>query len=58
MAKTPMTTRGAELLRVELHRLKSVERVRSVRFVSNGISMQSWRALGTRNVGDILGNDW
>ena len=30
----------------------------SVRFVSNGISMQSWRALGTRSAGDILGNDW
>ena len=26
MAKTPMTTRGAELLRAELHRLKAVER--------------------------------
>jgi transcription elongation factor GreA len=26
MAKTPMTTRGAELLRVELQRLKAVER--------------------------------
>ncbi len=26
MAKTPMTTRGAELLRVELHRLKTVDR--------------------------------
>ena len=26
MAKTPMTIRGAELLRVELHRLKAVER--------------------------------
>jgi transcription elongation factor GreA len=26
MAKTPMTIRGAELLRVELHRLKTVER--------------------------------
>ena len=26
MAKTPMTLRGAELLRAELHRLKSVER--------------------------------
>jgi transcription elongation factor GreA len=26
MAKTPMTTRGAELLRVELHKLKTVER--------------------------------
>ncbi len=26
MAKTPMTLRGAELLRVELHRLKSIER--------------------------------
>ena len=26
MAKTPMTTRGAELLRVELHRLKTVGR--------------------------------
>jgi transcription elongation factor GreA len=26
MAKTPMTTRGAELLRTELHRLKTAER--------------------------------
>jgi len=26
MAKTPMTLRGAELLRAELHRLKSIER--------------------------------
>ena len=26
MAKTPMTTRGAELLRVELHRLKTMDR--------------------------------
>ena len=26
MAKTPMTTRGAELLRVELHKLKTVDR--------------------------------
>jgi transcription elongation factor GreA len=26
MAKTPMTLRGAELLRVELHRLKAIER--------------------------------
>ena len=26
MAKTPMTLRGAELLRAELHRLKTVER--------------------------------
>src|SRR5262245_50922053 len=26
MARTPMTTRGAELPRVELHRLKTVER--------------------------------
>jgi len=26
MAKTPMTTRGAELLRVELHRLKTIDR--------------------------------
>ena len=26
MAKTPMTTRGAELLRAELHRLKTADR--------------------------------
>jgi len=26
MAKTPMTLRGAELLRTELHRLKTIER--------------------------------
>jgi len=29
-----------------------------VRFVNNGISVPTWRALGTRNGGDILGNDW
>jgi prepilin-type N-terminal cleavage/methylation domain-containing protein/prepilin-type processing-associated H-X9-DG protein len=30
----------------------------SVRFVSNGISIATWRALGTRNGGEVLGNDW
>ncbi|HEY7314236.1 MAG TPA: DUF1559 domain-containing protein [Gemmataceae bacterium] len=30
----------------------------SVRFVTNGISLPTWRALGTRAGGDILGSDW
>jgi prepilin-type N-terminal cleavage/methylation domain-containing protein/prepilin-type processing-associated H-X9-DG protein len=30
----------------------------SVRFVSNGISLATWRALGTRQGGEILGNDY
>jgi prepilin-type N-terminal cleavage/methylation domain-containing protein/prepilin-type processing-associated H-X9-DG protein len=30
----------------------------SVRWVSYSISVQTWRALGTRNGGEILGNDW
>jgi prepilin-type N-terminal cleavage/methylation domain-containing protein/prepilin-type processing-associated H-X9-DG protein len=30
----------------------------SVRFIPNGISMPTWRALGTRAAGDILGSDW
>jgi prepilin-type N-terminal cleavage/methylation domain-containing protein/prepilin-type processing-associated H-X9-DG protein len=30
----------------------------SVRFINNGISIQTWRALGTRSGGDLLGNDW
>jgi prepilin-type N-terminal cleavage/methylation domain-containing protein/prepilin-type processing-associated H-X9-DG protein len=30
----------------------------SVRFVSNSISLATWRALGTRNGGEVLGNDW
>jgi prepilin-type N-terminal cleavage/methylation domain-containing protein/prepilin-type processing-associated H-X9-DG protein len=30
----------------------------SVRFINNGISMPTWRALGTRVAGDLLGNDW
>ena len=30
----------------------------SVRFVSNSISLPTWRALGTRASGDLLGNDW
>ncbi len=30
----------------------------SVRFVNNGISMPTWRALGTRSAGDILGSNW
>lgn len=30
----------------------------SVRFVSNGISLTTWRALGTRNGGEVLGSDF
>jgi prepilin-type N-terminal cleavage/methylation domain-containing protein/prepilin-type processing-associated H-X9-DG protein len=30
----------------------------SVRFVTNAISLATWRALGTRNGGDIPGPDW
>jgi prepilin-type N-terminal cleavage/methylation domain-containing protein/prepilin-type processing-associated H-X9-DG protein len=30
----------------------------SVRFVNNGISATTWRALGTRAGGEILGSDW
>ncbi len=30
----------------------------SVRFVPNAISVATWRALGTRNLGDILGSDF
>ncbi|HXR58163.1 MAG TPA: transcription elongation factor GreA [Burkholderiales bacterium] len=35
MAKTPMTTRGAELLRVELHKLKAVERPRVSQMIAD-----------------------
>lgn len=30
----------------------------SVRYVSNAISLATWRALGTRDAGDIPGSDW
>ena len=30
----------------------------SVRFVSSSIGMPTWRALGTRTGGDLLGSDW
>jgi prepilin-type N-terminal cleavage/methylation domain-containing protein/prepilin-type processing-associated H-X9-DG protein len=30
----------------------------SVRFVSNGVSVATWRALGTRAGGEVLGNDF
>jgi prepilin-type N-terminal cleavage/methylation domain-containing protein/prepilin-type processing-associated H-X9-DG protein len=30
----------------------------SVRFVSRGISLATWQALGTRNGGEVLGNDF
>jgi prepilin-type N-terminal cleavage/methylation domain-containing protein/prepilin-type processing-associated H-X9-DG protein len=30
----------------------------SVRFVSNGISLATWRSLATRNGGEVLGNDY
>ena len=30
----------------------------SVRFVANGISLSTWRALGTRSGGEVLGSDW
>ena len=35
MAKTPMTTRGEELLRVELHKLKAVERPRVSQMIAD-----------------------
>src|SRR4029078_6382254 len=35
MTKTPMTTRGAELLRVELHKLKAVERPRVSQMIAD-----------------------
>jgi hypothetical protein len=28
----------------------------SVRFVSNGIALPTWRALGSRNGGEVLGD--
>jgi prepilin-type N-terminal cleavage/methylation domain-containing protein/prepilin-type processing-associated H-X9-DG protein len=30
----------------------------SVRFVTNSISLATWRAVGTRNGGEVLGPDW
>jgi prepilin-type N-terminal cleavage/methylation domain-containing protein/prepilin-type processing-associated H-X9-DG protein len=30
----------------------------SVRFVNNAISLSTWRALGSRNGGEVLGPDW
>jgi prepilin-type N-terminal cleavage/methylation domain-containing protein/prepilin-type processing-associated H-X9-DG protein len=30
----------------------------SVRFVTSSISLTTWRALGTRSTGDLLGSDW
>jgi prepilin-type N-terminal cleavage/methylation domain-containing protein len=30
----------------------------SVHFVTNGINLATWRALGTRNGGEALGSDW
>jgi prepilin-type processing-associated H-X9-DG protein len=30
----------------------------SVRFVANSISLATWRAVGTRNGGEVLGSDW
>jgi prepilin-type N-terminal cleavage/methylation domain-containing protein/prepilin-type processing-associated H-X9-DG protein len=30
----------------------------SVRFVTNSINIDTWRALGTRNGGEVLGSDW
>ncbi len=30
----------------------------SVRFVSNGVSLATWRAVGTRNGGEVLGGNW
>jgi prepilin-type N-terminal cleavage/methylation domain-containing protein len=30
----------------------------SVRYVSNGVSVESWRAVGTRNGGEVVGSDF
>ena len=41
MAKTPMTTRGAELLRVELHRLKTVDRPNVIAAIADSRSIRT-----------------
>jgi hypothetical protein len=30
----------------------------SVRFVSNSVSIATWRAIGTRNLGEVIGPDF
>jgi hypothetical protein len=30
----------------------------SLHFINNAISLATWRALGTRDRGDLPGNDW
>ena len=30
----------------------------SVRFVRNTINLATWRALGTRDGGEVIGSDW
>jgi prepilin-type processing-associated H-X9-DG protein len=30
----------------------------SARSVHNGISLSTWRAVGSMNAGDVTGNDW
>ena len=30
----------------------------SVRFVTYGISLTTWRDIGTRNGGEVIGSDW
>jgi prepilin-type processing-associated H-X9-DG protein len=30
----------------------------SVRFVPNSVSLTTWRAVGSRNGGEVLGSDW
>ena len=30
----------------------------SVRFVRNSVDIQTWRALGSRDGGEVIGGDW
>jgi prepilin-type processing-associated H-X9-DG protein len=30
----------------------------SVHFVTNAVSLPTWRAIGSRNGGELLGSDW
>ena len=30
----------------------------SVRFVTKSVSLATWRAVGTRNGGEVIGSDW
>ena len=57
----PVTTAGSEYSAARSRHTGGVNTSMcdgSIRFITNGISLSTWQAMGTMNGGEVLGSDW